>query len=51
MFTVSDLRMVSKELPRGHTLGSISQLAGAERVSDRLKSLSDEGARYVEQLN
>lgn len=50
-FTVSDLRMTSKELPRGHTLGSASQLAGAERVGDRLKSLGDEGARYAEQFN
>jgi hypothetical protein len=43
-FTVSDLWMVSEELPRGHT-------AGAKRVGDRLKSLGDEGARDVEQVN
>lgn len=51
IFTVSDLWMVSKELPRGRTLGSVSQLAGAERVGDRLKSLGHEGARYVEPVN
>lgn len=43
--------MVSEELPRGRTLGSVSQLAGTERVGDRLKSLGDEGARYAEPVN
>jgi hypothetical protein len=43
--------MVTEELPGGRTLGSVSQLAGAERVGDRLKSLGHEGARYVEQVN